>query len=101
MTIGNAIQILDENEDMVRKKQQFLEKKIEAETATALKNAKSNKKVALSALKRKKRYEKQFQQLDGTLNNLEQQRGALESATTITFVLQSMTVAAKVQCFKI
>ena len=33
----------------------FLEKKIESEVATARKNAKTNKRAALQALKRKKR----------------------------------------------
>merc|ERR1712076_133617 len=43
----------------------------------------------------KKRYEKQLQQIDGTLTTLEQQREALESANTNTAVLQTMNVAAK------
>jgi len=95
ITIGEAIQKLRENEEMLMKKQDFLEKKVEAETATARKNAKTNKRVALAALKRKKRYEKQLQQLDGTLTTLEQQREALESANTNTAVFQTMNVAAK------
>jgi len=86
LTTGDAIQKLRENEE--KKKQQFLEKKVETEMATARKNAKTNKRVALSALQRKKRYEKQLQQIDGTLTTLEQQREALESANTNTAVLQ-------------
>ena len=54
-TTGEAIQKLRETEEMLIKKQEFLEKKIEAEVATARKNAKTNKRVALGALKRKKR----------------------------------------------
>merc|ERR1712173_353252 len=77
------------------KKQEHLEKKVETEVSTARKNAKTNKRVALSALQRKKRYEKQLQQIDGTLTTLEQQREALESANTNTAVLQTMNVAAK------
>ena len=88
LTTGDAIQKLRENEEMLEKKQQFLEKKVETEMATARKNAKTNKRVALSALQRKKRYEKQLQQIDGTLTTLEQQREALESANTNTAVLQ-------------
>lgn len=95
LTTGDAIQKLRENEEMLEKKQQFLEKKVETEMATARKNAKTNKRVALSALQRKKRYEKQLQQIDGTLTTLEQQREALESANTNTAVLQTMNVAAK------
>ncbi len=92
---GEAIQKLRETEEMLNKKEQFLEKKIEAETAVARKNAKTNKRAALSALKRKKRYEKQLQQIDGTLTTIEQQREALEGANTNTAVLTTMGEAAK------
>merc|ERR1712156_171362 len=95
LTTGEAIQKLRETEEMLMKKQDFLEKKVDAETATARKNAKTNKRVALGALKRKKRYEKQLQQIDGTLTTMEQQREALEGANTNTAVLQTMGEAAK------
>ena len=51
--------------------------------------------VALAALKRKKRYEKQLQQIDGTLTTIEFQREALENASTNTEVLRVMGDAAK------
>jgi len=51
--------------------------------------------VALMALKRKKRYEKQLQQIDGTLSTIEFQREALQNATTNTEVLSVMGDAAK------
>merc|ERR1711981_650740 len=94
-TTGEAIQKLRDTEEMLQKKSDFLEKKLDQEMAIARKNAKTNKRVALAALKRKKRYEKQLQQLDGTLTTLEQQREALESANTNTAVLQTMNAAAK------
>merc|ERR1711976_168945 len=94
-TTGEAIQNLRETEEMLMKKQDFLEKKIDAEMVTARKNAKTNKRVALAALKRKKRYEKQLQQIDGTITTIEQQREALEGANTNTAVLQTMGEAAK------
>ena len=50
--------------------------------------------AALAALKRKKRYEKQLQQIDGTLSTIEMQREALESANTNTAVLTTMKNAA-------
>ena len=46
-TTGEAIQKLYETEEMLTKKQSFLEKKIEEEFAIARKNANTNKKVAL------------------------------------------------------
>jgi charged multivesicular body protein 4 len=47
------------------------------------------------ALKRKKRYEKQLQQIDGTMSTIEFQREALQNATTNTEVLRVMGDAAK------
>merc|ERR1711973_533064 len=95
VTTGEAIQELRETEEMLMKKQEFLEKKIDSEVATARKNAKTNKRAALQALKRKKRYDKQLQQIDGTLSTIEMQREALEGANTNTAVLTTMSGAAK------
>ncbi|KAF4520303.1 hypothetical protein B566_EDAN004362 [Ephemera danica] len=94
-TTGEAIQKLRETEEMLMKKQDFLEKKIEQEIATAKKNGTKNKRAAIQALKRKKRYEKQLQQIDGTLSTIEMQREALEGANTNTAVLQTMKNAAE------
>uniref|UniRef100_A0A3Q0TEK4 Charged multivesicular body protein 4Bb n=1 Tax=Amphilophus citrinellus TaxID=61819 RepID=A0A3Q0TEK4_AMPCI len=90
-----AIQKLRETEEMLTKKQEFLEKKIEQELQTAKKNGTKNKRAALQALKRKKRYEKQLEQIDGTLSTIEFQREALENANTNTEVLKNMGFAAK------
>ncbi|PNF27008.1 Charged multivesicular body protein 4b [Cryptotermes secundus] len=91
---GDAIQKLRETEEMLIKKQDFLEKKIEQEISIARKNGTKNKRAAIQALKRKKRYEKQLQQIDGTLSTIEMQREALEGANTNTAVLQTMKNAA-------
>jgi len=94
-TPQEAIQRLRETEEMLQKKSDFLEKKIEQELGIARKNGTKNKRVALQALKRKKRYEKQLQQIDGTLSTIEFQREALENASTNTEVLRVMGDAAK------
>ncbi|XP_071444473.1 charged multivesicular body protein 4 [Hetaerina americana] len=94
LSTGDAIQKLRETEDLLIKKQEYLEKKIEIELATAKKHGTKNKRAALQALKRKKRYEKQLQQIDGTLSTIEMQREALEGANTNTAVLQTMKDAA-------
>merc|ERR1712071_220993 len=73
----------------------FLEKKIDQELDIAKKNGTKNKRVAIQALKRKKRYEKQLQQIDGTISTIEMQREALEGANTNTAVPQTMGDAAK------
>ena len=49
----------------------------------------------MNALKRKKRLEKQLQQIDGTLSTIEFQREALENAQTNIKVLNNMSFAAK------
>lgn len=81
---------------MLTKKQEFLEKKIEQELMIAKKNARTtNKRVALMALKRKKRLEQQLTQIDGTLSTIEFQREALENSHTNTEVLKNMGYASK------
>jgi charged multivesicular body protein 4b len=52
-------------EEMLIKKQEYLEKKIQEELVIIKKNGMKNKRVALQALKRKKRIEKQLEQIDG------------------------------------
>ncbi|KAK9529618.1 hypothetical protein VZT92_013698 [Zoarces viviparus] len=94
-TPQEAVQKLRETEEMLAKKQDFLEKKIDLELMTAKKNGTKNKRAALQALKRKKRYEKQLAQIDGTLSTIEFQREALENANTNTEVLKNMGYAAK------
>ncbi|XP_044737121.1 charged multivesicular body protein 4b isoform X2 [Chrysoperla carnea] len=93
-TTGEAIQKLRETEEMLTKKQEFLERKIDQELAAAKKHGTTNKRAAIQALKRKKRYEKQLQQIDGTLSTIEMQREALEGANTNTAVLETMKNAA-------
>jgi len=46
-------------------------------------------------LKRKKRYENQLNQIDGTLTTLEYQREVLENASTNAEVLKAMGNASK------
>ncbi|KAI5632261.1 snf7 domain-containing protein [Phthorimaea operculella] len=93
-TTHEAIQKLRETEELLVKKQDFLEKKIELEIQTARKAGTKNKRAAIAALKRKKRYEKQLTQIDGTLTQIEAQREALEGATTNAQVLNTMRDAA-------
>lgn len=90
-----AIQKLLEIEELLRKRQEVLEKKIEDELKIARANGVKNKRIALQALKRKKRYEQQLNQIDGTLTTLEYQRESLENANTNTEVLKTMGMAAK------
>ncbi|GAA6215079.1 charged multivesicular body protein 4c-like [Lates japonicus] len=90
-----AIHRLRETEEMLTKKQEYLEKRIEQEIMIAKKNGTKNKRAALQALKRKKRLEQQLTQIDGTLSTIEFQREALENSHTNTEVLKNMGFAAK------
>ena len=95
-TTGEAIQNLRETEEMLMERQDFLQKKIVSEMVVARKNAKTNKRMALDALKKKKCYDKSLQQIDGALVTIEQHREALEGANTNTdnrAVLQTMKSA--------
>ncbi|KAK0393617.1 hypothetical protein QR680_000310 [Steinernema hermaphroditum] len=94
-TTQESIQQLRETEEMLVKKQEFLEKKIDAEVAQAKKHGTKNKRLALHALKRKKQYEKQLNHIDGVLTTIEFQREALENASTNAEVLQVMGAAAR------
>ncbi|PAA46507.1 hypothetical protein BOX15_Mlig026142g2 [Macrostomum lignano] len=94
-TPTDCIARLRSTEELLQKKIAHLEKKIEQETETAKRLASTNKKGALQALTRKKRYEKQIQQLDGTLSTLEFQREALENASMNREVVSSMKTASE------
>ncbi|KAL2085356.1 hypothetical protein ACEWY4_018676 [Coilia grayii] len=94
-TPREAIHKLRETEVMLTKKQEYLEGKIEQEIAIAKKHGTRNKRAALQALKRKKRYEQQLTQIDGTLSTIEFQREALENSSMNTEVLKNMGYASK------
>ncbi|GAV04468.1 hypothetical protein RvY_14739-2 [Ramazzottius varieornatus] len=95
ITPQDAIQQLRTTEEMLNKKSDFLEKKVEQELNNAKRHGTKNKRMAIAALKRKKRFEKQLAQIDGTLSTIEFQREALENANTNTEVLKIMGVASK------
>ncbi|OBS64379.1 hypothetical protein A6R68_07079, partial [Neotoma lepida] len=98
-----ALARLRETEEMLAKKQEYLENRIQRELALAKKHGSQNKRgpqitrleQELQALKRKKRLEKQLTQIDGTLSTIEFQREALENSHTNTEVLRNMGFAAK------
>ena len=55
-----VMQKLKQTEMMLEKKQENLDMKYDVENATARKHARTNKRLALRALKRRKRVEEQF-----------------------------------------
>jgi len=90
-----TLQKLSETEDVLRKKQGYLEQKMDAEMVTVKKNMAGNKRVALQALRRRKQCEKQLGQLDGVLNTLQHQKYSLENASVNAEVLQVLGNSAK------
>uniref|UniRef100_A0A8R1HUH2 Uncharacterized protein n=1 Tax=Caenorhabditis japonica TaxID=281687 RepID=A0A8R1HUH2_CAEJA len=74
-----AIGNLKDAEDLLVKKQEYFEQRIQQEVETAKKYSKSNKKMALAALRRKKHHELELSRIDGVLTKLEAQRAALEN----------------------
>ena len=94
MSLKDAIQKLRETEGMLLKKSEFLEKKIETELQTAKKYVIKNKRAALSALKRKKRLEKQQGEVDDFLTTIEFKREDLEQAQSNTQIIQNMAYVA-------
>ncbi|KAK7867993.1 hypothetical protein R5R35_014775 [Gryllus longicercus] len=95
VSVPDAIQKLRDIELLLQKKQDFLETKIKKEENLARRHAKTNKTLALQALRRKKRYETYLQQVDGTLTTVEMQRETLEGAHTDKLVVESMKVASQ------
>lgn len=73
---------LKETEEKLEKKQEYLDMKYDVENAKAGKHARTNKRLALQALKRRKRVEEQLRKIDGAVTILEFQREALENAGT-------------------
>ena len=62
-TAQEAIAKLCETEELLIKKSEFLQKKIDQELEVARKNGTKNKRVSLMALKKKKRYEAEQEKL--------------------------------------
>ena len=92
---AEAIQNISNVEEILNKKQEHLECQIEAEKQNALHYSRQgNKRSALMALKRKKKYEKQLNQVDGTLTTLETQRESLQDASSNVEILRVMRGAA-------
>ncbi|XP_038596997.1 charged multivesicular body protein 4a [Tachyglossus aculeatus] len=77
-----AIGKLRETEEILLKKQEFLEQKIRRELLTAKKHGTENERGRGPPCVRKKRPEQQLVRTDGSLSTLEFQREAIESAAT-------------------
>ncbi|EGO01958.1 hypothetical protein SERLA73DRAFT_132664 [Serpula lacrymans var. lacrymans S7.3] len=88
-TARDAIVDLRQQLQMIEKKEEYLQKKIDEELKKARANAVSNKAAATAALRRKKASETELDRLAGTRLQLELQVNSLESAN-----LNAETMAA-------
>jgi len=90
-----SIAKLRETIDMLEKREQFLQKKIDKETSDAKKNMQlKNKRAALMCLKRKKTYESQLDKLSGARMTIEQQVMTLEGANVSLEAMNAMKMGA-------
>jgi len=90
----DAIVELRQQLQMLEKKDEYLERKIEEETRKAKANAATNKGVATAALRRRKMLETDRDRLNGTRFQLEQQVTTLESANLNAETMKAMKSAS-------
>ncbi|TRM68068.1 Snf7-domain-containing protein [Schizophyllum amplum] len=89
----DAIVSLRQHLQMIEKKEEFLQKKIEEELKKAKANAVSNKPVATAALKRKQMAQTELDRLGNTRLQLEMQVNTLENANLNAETMQAMKKA--------
>jgi len=90
-----SISKLRETLDMLEKREQFLQKKIDGQTAEAKKfMQQKNKRAALMCLKRKKTYESQIEKIAGARMTIEQQVMTLEGANVSLEAMNAMKMGA-------
>jgi len=90
----DAIVGLRQQLQMIEKKEEYTQKKVEEELAKAKANAVTNKAASLAALKRKKMLENELEKLQGTKFQLEMNVNTLESAKMNQETMAAMKKAA-------
>ncbi|CAH1767995.1 9718_t:CDS:2, partial [Entrophospora sp. SA101] len=90
-----AIVNLRDTLQMLEKRENHLQSKIDAEIKTARSHATTNKRAALMALKRKKQYETQMEKLSGAKFTIETQVMAIESANVNLETIKAMETGAE------
>ncbi|KAL4933648.1 ESCRT-III subunit protein SNF7 [Aspergillus undulatus] len=91
----NAILLLREQLEMLQKRERHLENQMNEQEAVAKKNVTTNKNAAKAALRRKKVHEKNFEQTQAQIAQLEQQIYAIEAANINHETLTAMKVASQ------
>lgn len=92
--VHESIGRLKETLETLEKREDYLQKKVANELAIAKKNATTNKKAAMMALKRKKQYENQIEKLSGARLTIEQQMMTIENAQVSLEAMNAMRMGA-------
>eukprot|EP00102_Acyrthosiphon_pisum_P020534 XP_016657744.1 PREDICTED: charged multivesicular body protein 4b-like [Acyrthosiphon pisum] len=87
----DALEKLRSTEQLLRDKSEALKTNIETEQSTVKENVIKNKQVALKALNRKKRYERQLSRNESMLLSVIKQQSALENANTNNIAVDLMS----------
>lgn len=95
LSANQGLEQLEEKADMLRKRITHLQDQIDEQERIAKANATTNKSKALAALKRKRTLEDNMRKAAGTLDNIENQKDMLESASSNAAVLKTMADTAK------
>jgi len=90
----DAIVTLRQQLQMIEKKEEYLQKKIDEELKKARDNAVTNRNAATAALRRKKASEAELDRMAGTRLQLEMQVNTLESANLNAETMQAMKKAS-------
>jgi len=91
----DAIAKLRETLDMLQKREDYLQTKVQKELLVAKQNATKNKRTALAALKRKRAYESQIDKMQGARTTIETQVIAIENMTVALEAMSAMKTGAK------
>lgn len=89
-SVGDSLEHLDQTIDLLEKKEQVLQKKVEQEVEKAKDLlAKKNKNGALQCMKRKKMYEDQITKIQAQKDNMETMRFAIQEQAMNQQVLEA------------
>ncbi|KAL0487935.1 charged multivesicular body protein VPS20 [Acrasis kona] len=93
---SKAVTQMQDTEDLLTKRRDLLQRKMEKEQEMAKASlAKGDRKAAAAALKRKKQYEAQMVKLDTQIDNIAQMNGSVQDATIGVDVLNSQVQGTK------
>ncbi|KAF9974772.1 ESCRT-III subunit protein snf7 [Actinomortierella ambigua] len=93
-TPKDSIVQLRETLQMLEKREQYLQTKVDNEVNIAKANAQKNRRAALMALKRKKQFETQIEKILGSRLTIETQVMAIESANVNLETMKAMRAGA-------